>query len=308
MSRSGGATTRTWWFVVLAVLVVADVALIAAAVASTRPGEQREAGPIPTFSAGPTPDEEPTSTPTPTPTTEPTSSQPSGFLSAVSATEAWRATPGSCTDVAARVERSTDGGATWSAVDVSFDLRTVVALEAGPERVSLVAGVGAECDRQFWSSFTGGEFWKEYPDDAASLGFSDVDGSIVSLRSGAVPSPCASPMRVVSSEAGDAVACAGLVTFRDAAGAWIPLDMPGVIDVTLSDDRYLIARSGSEDCPGLAVQSVSIPVTSRSFASPVGCVSQIDPAGAVSVSSSGQVVWADAGSQTLVSTDGGATW
>ena len=308
MSRSGGATTRTWWFVVLAVLVVADVALIAAAVASTRPGEQREAGPIPTFSSGPPPEEQQTSSPTASPTTSPTSTEPSGFLSVVSATEAWRATPGSCTDVAARVERSIDGGATWSAVELSFDVRTVVALEAGSQRVSVLGGVGTACDRQFWASFTGGEFWKEYPAEAGSLGFTDVDGSTVTLRSGTVSSPCASPIRVVSSDGGDAVACEGLVTFRDAAGTWTPLDMPGVIDVTVSDDRYLIARSGADDCAGLAVQSVSIPVTSRSFASPLGCIPDIDPAGDVSLSSSGQVVWADAGSQTLVSTDGGATW
>jgi len=305
VSRSGGATTRTWWFVVLAVLVVADVALIAAAVASTRPGEQREAGPIPTFSSGPTTE---APTPTPEPTTAPSSTQPAGFLSAVSATEAWRATPGSCTDDAALVERSTDGGATWQPMELAFDLRTVVALEAGPEKVSVLGGVGDDCERQFWSSFTAGEFWKEYPDQVSTLTFADVDSSTVSLDGTAVPSPCPAPSRVLSDGTVGLVACADAVSTRTTGGDWSSVSVPGLLDAVLLSGEYLAGVTGVDTCDGVAVQSVTTPVTPRSAATTIGCVTGVDAAQGIVLASVDDVVWLSAGSVSRVSVDGGVTW
>ena len=305
MSRSGGATTRTWWFVVLAVLVVADVALIAAAVASTRPGEQREAGPIPTFSSGPTTE---TPTPTPEPTTAPSSTQPAGFLSAVSATEAWRATPGSCTDDAALVERSTDGGATWQPMELAFDLRTVVALEASPEKVSVLGGVGDDCERQFWSSFTAGEFWKEYPDQVSTPAFADVDSSTVSLDGTAVPSPCPAPSRVLSDGTVGLVACADAVSTRTTGGDWSSVSVPGLLDAVLLSGEYLAGVTGVDTCDGVAVQSVTTPVTPRSAATTIGCVTGVDAAQGIVLASVDDVVWLSAGSVSRVSVDGGVTW
>ena len=305
MSRSGGATTRTWWFVVLAVLVVADVALIAAAVASTRPGEQREAGPIPTFSSGPTTE---APTPTPEPTTAPSSTQPAGFLSAVSATEAWRATPGSCTDDAAVVERSTDGGATWQPMELAFDLRTVVALEAGPEKVSVFGGVGDDCERQFWSSFTAGGFWKEYPDQVSTLTFADVDSSTVSLDGTAAPSPCPAPSRVLSDGTVGLVACADAVSTRTTGGDWSSVSVPGLLDAVLLSGEYLAGVTGVDTCDGVAVQSVTTPVTPRSAATTIGCVTDVDAAQGIVLASVDDVVWLSAGSVSRVSVDGGVTW
>ncbi|MBD8727434.1 hypothetical protein [Frigoribacterium sp. CFBP 13707] len=305
MSRSGGATTRTWWFVVLAVLVVADVALIAAAVASTRPGEQREAGPIPTFSSGPTTE---APTPTPEPTTAPSSTQPSGFLSAVSATEAWRASPGSCTDDAALVERSTDGGATWQPMELAFDLRTVVALEAGPEKVSVLGGVGDDCERQFWSSFTAGEFWEEYPDQVSTLTFADVDSSTVSLDGTAAPSPCPAPSRVQSDGTVGLVACTDAVSTRTTGGDWSSVSVPGLLDVVLLSDEYIAGVTGVDTCDGVAVQSVTTPATPRSAATTIGCVTGVDAAQGIVLASVGDVVWLSAGSVSRVSVDGGVTW
>ncbi|KQR46630.1 hypothetical protein ASF82_04080 [Frigoribacterium sp. Leaf164] len=305
MTRSGGATTRTWWFVVLAVLVVADVALIAAAVASTRPGEQREAGPIPTFSSGPTTE---APTPTPEPTTAPSSTQPAGFLSAVSATEAWRASAGSCTDDPALVERSTDGGATWQPMELAFDLRTVVALEAGPEKVSVLGGVGDDCERQFWSSFTAGEFWQEYPDQASTLAFADVDSSTVSLGGAPVPSPCPSPVRASTDGSTSLVACAGAFSTRTGTADWAAVAVPGLLDVTTVADEYVVAVSGVDSCDGVAVQSVAVPVTARSTPTTIGCVAGVDPGAGVVLASVDDAVWLSTPAVARISVDGGVTW
>jgi hypothetical protein len=128
-SRWGGRGVR--WIALLGVLVLVDVGLIAAAVSSTQPRDRAEAGPIPTFSQEPGQD---ATTPSPSETPTQTASAPAVenedapqvFLSAVSATEAWRATSGDCAGTPARVERTTDGGETWGAVTIPFDLRTVV--------------------------------------------------------------------------------------------------------------------------------------------------------------------------------------
>jgi hypothetical protein len=101
-----------WWFALLGVLVLVDVGLNAAAVSSTQPRAQAEAGPIPTFSQEPG---EAVATPSPSETPTPTASSPAVerddapqvFLSAVNATEAWRATSGDCAGAPARVERTT---------------------------------------------------------------------------------------------------------------------------------------------------------------------------------------------------------
>jgi hypothetical protein len=305
VSRSGGATARTWWFVVLAVLVVADVALIAAAVASTRPGEQREAGPIPTFSSGPTTE---APTPTPEPTTAPSSTQPAGFLSAVSATEAWRASPGSCTDDPALVERSTDGGATWQPMELAFDLRTVVALEAGPEKVSVLGGVGDDCERQFWSSFTAGEFWEQYPDQASSVAFADVDSSTVSLAGASSPSPCASPVRVSTEGSTSLVACEGTFSVKTGTADWAAVAVPGLLDVTTVANQYIAAVSGVSTCEGVAVQSVAVPAASSSTPTTIGCVTGVDAGAGVMLASVDDTVWLSTASAALVSVDGGRTW
>jgi hypothetical protein len=308
VSRSGGATTRTWWYLLVAVLVVADVGLIAAAVASTRPGEPREAGPIPTYSSGPT---DATPSPSPTPTSSPTalpSSQPTGFLSAVSATEAWRATPGSCTDDRAVLERSTDGGASWQAVDGAFDLRTVVALEAGPERVSVLGGVGDDCGREFWSSYTAGEFWEEYPDQAATMDFADIDSSAVSLDGESVPAPCSAPVRARADGSTSVVSCADSLMTRTGADGWTAVPVPGLLDVTTLDGEHLAAVSGVASCDGVALQSVSLPVTAGLTPTTVGCAAGVDAAQGVALASVGDVVWLSSPTIVRVSVDGGVTW
>jgi hypothetical protein len=305
VSRSGGATTRTWWYLLVAVLVVADVGLIAAAVASTRPGEPREAGPIPTFSSGPT---GATASPTPTPSAVPSSSQPLGFLSAVSATEAWRATPGSCTDDRAVLERSTDGGASWQAVDVAFDLRTVVALEAGPERVSVLGGVGDACGREFWSSYTAGQFWEEYPDQAATVDFADVDSATVSLGGESVPAPCPAPVRARADGSTSVVSCADSVVTRTGADGWTAVPVPGLLDVTTLDGEHLAAVSGVASCDGVALQRISLPVTAGLTPMTIGCATDVDAVQGVALASVGDVVWLSSPGAVRVSADDGVTW
>ena len=309
--ESMGGGRGVWWFALLGVLVLVDVGLIVAAVSSTQPRAQAEAGPIPTFSQEPIKDvvtPPPSETPTPTASSSAAGSDSTSqvFLSAVSATEAWRATSGDCAGTPARVERTTDGGATWDAMTLPFDLRTVVALSAGSERTSVYGGVGDSCALQYWSSFTGGEFWKEYPSDA--IGVAYADQTAVRLSDGSVPAPCASPTRVLSQGSNAIVACPDILEARTGTGDWLAINVPGLQDVAASEAGYLLAVGGDDGCDGIVVQSVTTPITADSAPNPVGCAASAPAVEGVALSRSGKTVWLLAGGKSFVSTDEGQTW
>lgn len=301
-----------WWFALLGVLVLVDLGLIVAAVSSTQPRAQAEAGPIPTFSQEPG---EAVATPSPSETPTPTASSPAVarddapqvFLSAVSATEAWRATSGDCAGTPARVERTTDGGATWNAVTLPFDLRTVVALSAGSERTSVYGGVGGSCGLGYWSTFTAGEFWKEYPSDAIGVSYLDQATSTVVSGTDVSPAPCAAPRRVLVQEATTMVVCDGLLETSGSAG-WTPLSIPGVMDATPAPPGYFLALRDAEGCDGIAVATVATPLSKGVEPTRVGCAAGADGTVATAVTRVGDVVWLSSADRSWVSTDGGVTW
>lgn len=314
--KSAGESMRdgrgVWWIALLGVLVLVDVGLIAAAVSSTQPRSQAEAGPIPTYSQE---IREPIATPSPSETPPPTASStaaesddaPQVFLSAVSATEAWRATSGDCAGTPARVERTTDGGATWDGVALPFDLRTVVALSAGSERTSVYGGVGGSCGLGYWSTFTAGEFWKEYPSDAIGVSYLDQATSTVVSATDVSPAPCDAPRRVLVQNATTMVVCDGLLETSGSAG-WTPLSVAGVVDATSTVSGYLLALRDAEGCDGIAVATVATPLSEGVEPTRVGCVSGADGTVATAVTRVGDVVWLSSADRSWVSTDGGATW
>ncbi|MBD8538922.1 hypothetical protein [Frigoribacterium sp. CFBP 8751] len=310
--ESMGGGRGVWWFALLGVLVLVDVGLIVAAVSSTQPRAQAEAGPIPTFSQEPIKDvvtPPPSETPTPTASSSAAGSDstPQVFLSAVSETEAWRATSGDCAGTPARVERTTDGGATWDAVTIPFDLRTVVALSAGSERTSVYGGVGDTCGLGYWSTFTAGEFWKEYPSDAIGVSYLDQATSTVVSATDVSPAPCDAPRRVLVQDTTTMVVCDGLLETSGSAG-WTPLIVAGVMDATPAVPGYFLALRDAEGCDGIAVATVATPLSEGVEPTRVGCVSGADGTVAIAVTRVGDVIWLSSADRSWVSTDGGVTW
>ncbi|MEO8908075.1 MAG: hypothetical protein ABI310_08365, partial [Microbacteriaceae bacterium] len=136
---------RTWIVVGIAAFLLVDVALAAWALSTTRAnGDPSNPGPIPTFTNMPTARPTPTATPTPI---QPAAQAAPRLFAAVSATEAYRASPGSCTGPAAVLEKTTDAGATWAPQPTArYNFRTLLALsEATDTNLSAVAGANANC-------------------------------------------------------------------------------------------------------------------------------------------------------------------
>lgn len=241
-------------------------------------------------------------------------------LAAVDAEVAWRVSSPSCAGSGgpagdlreAVVERTLDGGRTWTPVDrpdpVVARLRPTSATEA-----FVVSAQDAErgCDTVLRSTRDGGSWsgaggadsaaWFRDPSRASTLHLPTgrtrrpcgAEGVVVDLlvaRSSAAAVLCADGRLLETSDEGD--------SFRRAAavdGAVAIADGPG--------NRYLVAATGVQDCAGVALLTVAGDSTETT-----GCVPATSPpAGRVSVSAVGDTVWMVVGDTTLRSTDGGAT-
>ncbi|MFJ6653829.1 hypothetical protein ACIQLJ_13650 [Microbacterium sp. NPDC091313] len=265
--------------------------LTVAAIERVRP-QQVTSTPIPTFSFGSE------SRPTPTASTPPSSTpSPTGASAAAQAPAAeqrflsagsggmWRATAGVCGGPAPVVERSVDGGRTWTNVTPTYKgIAQVISLStfAGTE-AEMVAAMGANCEVQALRTFTQGEFWDSYPDVlAASTYVAPADASAVVTPDGPKPAPCTDPRSVRA--IGDAVALVCDGTARISVGAdW--RDLGPATTVALTADAVLIASTGA-GCDGATLTRVSL---AGGNPQPAGCATGASDN--IAIASDGTSIW-----------------
>jgi hypothetical protein len=309
-------------FAGLAAFIALDVVLVAIAAHGVAAQPQQTPGPIPTFTSPATPFPEATPTATPTASAAPAASTSGAapFLSAVSATEAWRVTPVACSGdgaakaTSAKVERTTDGGSTWKTVDLGSNaVDDVVSLSAGSSRDVIVGGRGADCAVAASISYTNGQFWTSSPGDVASTAYlSPSDGS-VHLSSGKVAAPCSTPEHVIEGATQTVLLCSDGLEIRQPSGSWTSLGLSGLVAIDPMAGEFTVARTGVSGCSGLDIQSLVLPVVASSTPKNLGCATPAIGAGSlsaanVSLASAGSNLWLWAGGATMVSSDGGVTW
>lgn len=208
--------------------------------------------PVPTFTLG-------VRTPTPTPTPEPVAALPresERFLS-VSADGAvwWRGVAGACGGAAPLVERSVDGGASWTDVTPLYTgAAQIAALDASDQTEAiLVAGVGPACEPQALRTFTQGQFWESYPDVLAASRFvPPTDDDIVTTPIDPLAAPCADARGLRAN--GDLVTlvCNGTAYVSGAGAEWVALPAPDAAAVATDGVDVLVAHR-SDACPGLTL-------------------------------------------------------
>ncbi|MFZ7086694.1 hypothetical protein [Curtobacterium sp. RRHDQ10] len=322
----GGTLTRRtllWVAIGVVALVVVDVVLVAVAVGRTAPGDHGRPGPIPTFTSEPAPASSGTPSATAssavTPSATPSSSASADaatdttdagrVIAASSGTVAWRSTGGTCDGPDAVVERSTDGGATWKAVDLSgYAVHRVLSITTGSARTTVLAATGAGCITQSISTYTNGQFWavdKDLSNAAAGL---THDGRL-QLAGGVVDAPCAGPRQVVQGSSATAVVCADALAWRHGSGSWVTVPLAGLRAVALNGASDTVARVGRPSCDGVSIESLATTaVTAASRTTVLGCAPVVASDGGVALAQSGASVWLWSGDEVLVSANGGAGW
>ena len=179
--------------------------------------------PAPTSaSATSTTSEQPT-TPTSQPSTAPVAVPVMRLVSALDATTAWRASAGSCAAGGARVEVTTDGGATWTRL--RSPARAVARVQPLSRTGAFVIGAGTECTPRQFATKDAGQSWD--PSTAVSGGWArrlDEPTQVLAPRAArATPCDTGAVVDLARTSASQAVAlCAGgsVVATNDGGLTW----------------------------------------------------------------------------------------
>ncbi|MEV8358181.1 hypothetical protein [Microbacterium sp. NPDC076895] len=206
--------------------------------------------------------ETPSATPTPTPTPTPTSTAQAATGAAerflmVNSGDMWRATAGACGSVEPLLERSTDGGATWSDVTPRYrGIQQILALEPyAADQAMIVALMGDSCELQGLRTFTYGQFWEPNGDILASSTYVDPANPVaVVTPAGTLDAPCATPTGLRANGGTTAVICGSDASESADAATWSPLDQAGVLALAVAGDGQITtARADAAACNGMLV-------------------------------------------------------
>lgn len=273
--RSRTPAGRALTGVLVSVLAVAVIALVVFALTPrTAPETRAPRTPAPAV------------TPYPSPSATPTASAPAAapgaaerFL-AVGEQAMWRASAGECGQVEPLLERSTDGGRSWSDVTPRYlGIGEILHVEAfaGTE-AHIVARVGAACETQGLRTFTQGRFWEQNAATLAAATYIDPAApAAIVTASGRVDAPCATPWGAQGDVASLTVVCDG--TARQLIDGTWQAAAENAVAVTVTDDGVRTART-DPSCAGLIVVDA--------------CLADA-PAGPAALAPAGSALWLWAG-------------
>ncbi|MCR2824246.1 hypothetical protein [Microbacterium sp. zg.Y909] len=273
-------------------LAVGAVALSSAALQHGTPAPATAtAAPAPTFTLGPQPVASPTTDAAPPAPDAPVFTHPGAeerFLS-IGPEAMWRASAGECGVTPPLVERSVDGGETWTDVTPTYrgigQVRSLNAF-AGTE-AEMIADMGDDCETQYLRTFTQGRFWEPYPELLERATYiSPMEPGVIITADGQIDAPCADPWSFRSSGGAVALIC-DATAFRLANEEWEPVvDAAGTL--ALDGGDLLVAHSDTS-CGGLSVTRFGDQASSE------GCL-ETSELGAVAAATAGPqtVTWSGA--------------
>jgi hypothetical protein len=270
-----------------------------------------------------------TTTPAPSASTDESSASPSAFkdpttstgpiqpapaerlVHAVSSTTAWRATIGDC-DTPGKVERSTNGGASWERI-VRTGPAPIVRLGAEPNGgIFTIGGAGRSCKARYAAYANDGtvtasinkpvDVWFPTPKDRDEINeprgtkATPCDGHVVGLASLDL-----SRALVVCDDGAAMSTLDSGKTWRQVA------QIPNSLAIAAAGGRYWVAGT-TVDCDGITVRALAVKASNASVSA--GDCAPLDDvrAGQVALDVSDRAIWVWAGSKIAVTTDGGRTW
>jgi hypothetical protein len=277
---------------VLAVVAVVLVVLALQRVGGTDAPDETVA-PVPTFGAVPAETETPTPTPEPSQPTVPLYDRSQERFLSVGDGVMWRGVAGQCGEAEPLLERSTDGGETWTDVTPRYlEIGSLSAVNsfAGAEG-EIIASMGAECEVQALRTFTQGQFWEPYPDVLAAATYVDpADASNIVTPDGPLAAPCTDARTLRSANGVTALDCEGIAYILDEDAAWQPVPVNGVTALTLTDGAVVVGHA-TPACAGVAISRYVIEAEAE--AQDLGCLEGVDPAAptAIAVGNDATFAW-----------------
>ncbi|GAB2977614.1 hypothetical protein GCM10027282_15580 [Frigoribacterium salinisoli] len=253
---------------------------------------------------------------TPEPTEPPRPlAPPESFLSAVNSQTAYRAATGDCGAGSSTVlEKTDDGGATWSASAVSTDMHSVTRLQAVTADYAYLVGLsGPSCTLDLTATYTSGQGFGAYPERLpATWRLSSVENGELSSPSRVDVAPCESIVSLAPrTDLAAGVLCSdgALMTTADGGVTWSPgVQVPYAVSVSSTDQTYVLAIAGSPACDGVGVLR-TVGDASATTAALSGCAADLDPtASSIVVAAAQESVWLSDGTTTRVSVDSGASF
>lgn len=291
-------TARRWVvggaIAVLALVAAGSTALALQHVSSQVPED--DVAPVPAFTDEP---DAPTATPTPPPTE--TAVAPAGFdrseerFLAADGVAFWRGVAGECGAVDPLLERSTDGGATWTDVTPLYlDVGQLMGASSFADgQAEILAAVGADCEVQALRTFTQGQFWAPYDDVSANTQYiAPDDAASIVLPNGAVSAPCSDARGLRANSALTVLTCEGSAFVRGGDGSWSALPARDVAAITLDDADILVAHA-ADTCVGLALTRY----VGADSASPenAGCLAEADASAPTTIAVENGLIFAWSG-------------
>jgi photosystem II stability/assembly factor-like uncharacterized protein len=208
------------------------------------------------------------------------------------------------------VERTIDGGATWSRMDLGASVpQVLVSLRVvSIDQTDAVVRRAGDCSVSVSASFTGGEFWADFPERLGEQVYPDPLAS-ASVRVGfeSVSVPCSGVIDVWSDPGGIVALCPDLVTRYDsAAGSWLTLTSGNVLAAAMdsANGSGLLALAGTGRCEGVQIEAFDESSTVEQRA----CLEDMLVGDRATLAVTGSDAWIWSGAGVLASEDGGLTW
>ncbi|MGJ9411590.1 hypothetical protein ACHAAC_02675 [Aeromicrobium sp. CF4.19] len=214
----------------------------------------------------------------------------------------------------ARVDVSSDGGGGFDELalplqpaedgeDQESALRTVLAVQAESAEEMTVIGNNADCDVRAFTTTDGGQDWS--PEEDVDDWYVAASGGELGSPAGIVMPGCDALRVDPLSDSNAKVLCSdgAIRGTNDTGVAWTLLGiLPDAVDLSFTSLGEGLALVPGEECDAQVLSSGD----GGGQWGPVGCASSSEPPR--SLVARGETVYALAGAQVRVSTDGGATW
>jgi hypothetical protein len=176
------------------------------------------------------------------------------------------------------------------------------------DQADAVVRRAGDCGTSVVASFTGGEFWSEFPERLTEQVYADpISSTTIRLRAQTIMAPCSGVVDVWSVPSGVVALCPNqVVRYSSDTAGWVTVTTGDVLAAAadVSTGNGLVAVAGSDGCEGVLIEAFE----DSSALEARACLSDTLVGDRATLAVAGQNAWIWSGASILKSDDGGVTW